>query len=73
MNGISNKAEQIIKGLIDANLKIGFGTHTGMNSTLYFLKYENQEFDITLHRDTKRQVIIDYFYQQIIKLEFPNE
>ena len=37
------------------------------------MKYENQEFDITLSERTDIQVVIEYFYQQIMKLERPNE
>ena len=71
MNDISNKAEQIIKGLIDANIEAHESTSS--TSTCFVLKYENQEFDITLHKSTDKQGLICYFYHQIIKLEFPNE
>ena len=61
------KYEQIIKGLIHPNIT----AHESTDSTsIWFgLKYENQEFSIILSSRTDIQFVIDYFYQEIMKLE----
>jgi hypothetical protein len=71
MKTISLKAEQVIKGLIDGNIQNHESTDS--TSTWFVLKYENQEFDITLSSKTDRQVVIHYFYSKIMELEMQNE
>jgi hypothetical protein len=59
--------EYIIKGLIDANLRECFGKNIDPSCRHWMLKFMDKEFEISLHIKTSYQVILDYFYQQVMK------
>lgn len=67
-------SEQIIKGLIDANLRTdGFNPHAKFNEINYLLKYKDKDIELTLFCETDKQVVIEVFYQMILKIEEENE
>lgn len=65
-----NKFELMIKNLIWANIII---TDQESETNLYELKYFNMEFDITLHKRTDYDVVINYFYEKIKEFEGIND
>lgn len=63
--------EYIIKGLIDANLLLGFGNKNIQECcNCWVLKYSDKEFEIALHKQTDHQSVLSYFYAQLMKEEF---
>lgn len=57
--------EKIIKGLIEPNIIKDF---IETNSAL-LLRYRDKMFDITVHSETDKRVIIHHFYEMILEYE----
>lgn len=64
--------EMIIKGLIDANIRQAIDWESSENDEINEIRFMDKIIEFTFHCKTNRQVIIDYFYHQIMKWE-PNK
>lgn len=58
--------EYIIKSLIDPNIRECYGMEIEPNHRLFMLRYGDKEFEFKFHFQTNYQVVLDYFYQQIM-------
>jgi hypothetical protein len=70
MKKTDREYEYLMKRLIEANIKKIAWAGMGADDCCWLLKYADKEFNVTFHVETNYNMVLDYFYQQIMSEKF---